>query len=282
MGWNLTQDVEEYAAKAWALMAADPVASTIGLSIIEAIRADVSYSNVPPVFGWYEGEGGVVSGAISITPFWPLLLSVTSEETLPELASELRAWGVPLTEVHGTTTTAPAFASAWIEDQPLRADTTQRQGLYRLGELAAPVGTPGRSRVVAEDDVDLVARWSEDFTRVAGGPAQNQTTIARRFVESGTLCLWEIEAGEVVSMAGWRLPAAGVSRVGPVYTPPEHRRHGYGTAVTAACTQDALDGGAESVVLFTDLANPVSNSIYQAIGYRRVSDRVIMRFVPID
>jgi GNAT superfamily N-acetyltransferase len=282
MGWNLTQDVEEYAAKAWALMAADPDASTIGLTIIEAIRAGVSYSNVPPVFGWYEGEGGIVSGAISITPFWPLLLSVTPEDSIPELARELRAWGVPLTEVHGTITTAPAFASAWIEGQPLGADETLRQRLYRLGELAVPVGTPGRSRIAAEDDVELVARWSEDFTLDAGGPAQNQTAIARRFVENRTLCLWEIDASEVVAMAGWRLPAAGVSRVGPVYTPPEHRRHGYGAAVTAACTQAALDGGAQSVVLFTDLANPVSNSIYQAIGYQRVSDRVIMRFVPID
>ncbi|MDP9319178.1 MAG: hypothetical protein M3O94_08950, partial [Actinomycetota bacterium] len=59
----------------------------------------------------------------------------------------------------------------------------------------------------------------------------------------------------------------GVTRVGPVYTPPEHRRRGYGAAVTAACTRDALDH-AEDVVLFTDLANPTSNSIYQQIGYR--------------
>lgn len=71
---------------------------------------------------------------------------------------------------------------------------------------------------------------------------------------------------------------AGVTRVGPVYTPPEGRRNGYGTAVTAACTAGALQAGAEHVVLFTDLANPISNSIYQQIGYRPVSDRVILSF----
>jgi hypothetical protein len=39
-------------------------------------------------------------------------------------------------------------------------------------------------------------------------------------------------------------------------------------AVTAEATAAALTGGAEHVTLYTDLANPTSNSIYQAIGYR--------------
>jgi predicted GNAT family acetyltransferase len=32
------------------------------------------------------------------------------------------------------------------------------------------------------------------------------------------------------------------------------------------------------VLLYTDLANPVSNSIYQRIGYRDVEDRVVLSF----
>ena len=91
----------------------------------------------------------------------------------------------------------------------------------------------------------------------------------------------------VVMPAGTRLllPASiaglpynrGMVRVGPVYTPPEHRRRGYGAAVTAAASQHALDAGAVQVVLFTDLANPTSNSVYQRIGYRPGDD-----FVELD
>jgi predicted GNAT family acetyltransferase len=33
-------------------------------------------------------------------------------------------------------------------------------------------------------------------------------------------------------------------------------------------------------VLFTDLANPTSNAIYQRIGYRPMSDRRVVRFEP--
>jgi predicted GNAT family acetyltransferase len=31
-------------------------------------------------------------------------------------------------------------------------------------------------------------------------------------------------------------------------------------------------------VLFTDLANPTSNTLYQRLGYRPVSDWVVLRF----
>ena len=82
-----------------------------------------------------------------------------------------------------------------------------------------------------------------------------------------------------MSLAGHTAQVAGSVRVGPVYTPPEHRRRGYGAAVTAATTLHALADGATQVVLFTDLANPVSNSIYQAIGYVAGADFVELGLV---
>lgn len=48
--------------------------------------------------------------------------------------------------------------------------------------------------------------------------------------------------------------------------------------VTAAITQLANDRGATSVVLFTDLANPISNSPYLRLGYEPVEDRVLITF----
>jgi predicted GNAT family acetyltransferase len=63
-------------------------------------------------------------------------------------------------------------------------------------------------------------------------------------------------------------PAAGVARVGPVYTPPGWRRRGYGAAVAATAARSGLRSGVTEIVLYTDLANPTSNSIYRAIGFR--------------
>ena len=69
----------------------------------------------------------------------------------------------------------------------------------------------------------------------------------------------------------------GVS-VGGVYTPPELRRKGYATACVAALSALLLDRGHSFCVLYTDLANPTSNSIYQKIGYRPVTDSAVHRF----
>jgi RimJ/RimL family protein N-acetyltransferase len=41
-----------------------------------------------------------------------------------------------------------------------------------------------------------------------------------------------------------------------------------------------LDAGLRAAVLYTDLANPVSNALYQRLGYRPVEDRVMLSFAP--
>jgi predicted GNAT family acetyltransferase len=69
-----------------------------------------------------------------------------------------------------------------------------------------------------------------------------------------------------------------MARDGPVYTPPDQRGRGFGAAVTAAVSQGALEAGAEEVLLFTDLANPTSNRIYQRLGYRAFEDLVVLLF----
>jgi predicted GNAT family acetyltransferase len=94
--------------------------------------------------------------------------------------------------------------------------------------------------------------------------------------------LWEDE-GEPVSFAGWGGRTPNGIRVGPVYTPPELRGRGYATAVTAELSQGLLDGrlfdgGRQFCFLYTDLANPTSNAIYERIGYRRVAESAEVLF----
>ena len=62
-----------------------------------------------------------------------------------------------------------------------------------------------------------------------------------------------------------------MSRVAPVYTPREHHGRGYAGAAVAQVSRMLRDRGGR-VCLFTDQANPTSNRIYQALGYRPVVD----------
>lgn len=142
--------------------------------------------------------------------------------------------------------------------------------MYRLAELAAPDAVPGRARLAEPPDARLVASFAGAFHAEASpeSPADDWTLFAEHRIAAGEVHLWvDGSGGAAVSMAVVSAPVAGVARVDPVYTPPAWRRRGYAAAVTAAATRAALDGGARDVVLYADLANPTSNSIYQAIGY---------------
>jgi predicted GNAT family acetyltransferase len=93
-------------------------------------------------------------------------------------------------------------------------------------------------------------------------------------LESGSqVLLWTLD-DTPVSMARLHPNVAAMSRMGPVFTPPTLRGQGYGSAVTAAAAQHALLTGAKHVALFADVANPVSNSIYQRIGFEPVARTV--------
>ena len=79
-------------------------------------------------------------------------------------------------------------------------------------------------------------------------------------------------------LTGANAPAFGVARVGPVYTPPAERGHGYATALVAHVSDVALQRGRRACYLHTDLANATSNAMYQRIGYERICDAVDLRF----
>ena len=278
MPWTLTDDVEAYADRVWDLLTASPAEQTVALTVIDALRAGHRWSDAAALFGWLEDDGEVC-GAVSMTPPFELVLAVVPPEAVEELAAALRATGTALPGVNGDDDTVERFATAWTAGTGLRTETAWRQRLYRLHALRPPSPPPpGRARHAEERDHRLAVQWYAAFQDETGAHGGDLDLMVAERIGARRLLVWEDEAGAVVSLAARTAAAAGVARVAPVYTPPEARRRGYGAAVTAACTADALESDAREVVLFTDLANPTSNAIYQEIGFRPVSDRRVVRF----
>jgi RimJ/RimL family protein N-acetyltransferase len=274
MGWRFTGDVEVFVAWAGALLAGDPVEHTLPLTIVEQLRGG-RHSYEEPLFAWY-ADNGAVRGAALMTPPFPLVIAVAECEAVPALAAALRARLGRLPGVSGPVGSVEAFVAAWGGDAPPTADMAMR--LYVLDELVPPAAPAGSARAATPADTETMVGWAYDFQREIGdGEHPVERGVAAQIAER-RLWLWVDPAGQPVAFAARGPALAGVGRIGPVYTPPEHRRHGYGTAVTAACTADALRRGALRTALFTDLANPTSNAIYQRIGYRPVSDRRVIRF----
>src|SRR5262249_17236439 len=94
------------------------------------------------------------------------------------------------------------------------------------------------------------------------------------------LYLWDHEGPR--ALAGYTGPTPHGIRVGPVYTPPEHRNHGYASACTARLSPLLLSQGNRFCFPYTDLPNPTSNRIYRRSGYEPVCDATVHRFLPAE
>jgi len=131
-----------------------------------------------------------------------------------------------------------------------------------------------------DTDAELLVAWSVAFQKEAL-PNEVNPDQARRTVLLGIqdqrLYVWE-DGGRPVSEAMATRPTPHGISIGLVYTPPELRRRGYATALVAELSQRMLDSGREFCTLFTDLANPISNSIYQKIGYQPIGDYSMIFF----
>lgn len=222
-------------------------------------------------------NGNGVAGAAVETRDSVLLVNGLPPETAPAAAQALAAAGANLSGVRGTPATAMAFNQAWHAVRGVLISESSRDVLYRLGELTGPNGVAGEWRTATTGDAETVVRWLNEFFIEAFGEPSNveaSRVMLTSIADAGDhVLLWVVD-GEPVSMARVRAAVAGASRIGPVYTPPGHRGHGYAAAVTAAAARFARRGGASEVVLFADTDNPVSNRVYQRIGFEAVAEDV--------
>ena len=74
-------------------------------------------------------------------------------------------------------------------------------------------------------------------------------------------------------------PTANTVAINAVYTPPVWRGRGYATSAVAELSGRLLGDGYSTCVLYTDVANSVSNSIYRRIGYKPLADSQHIDFV---
>lgn len=285
--WYLTEDIEEFLARAGEFLRSRPARHTVHLTVTETLRSrgPHAYGDAAPEFGVLTGDGGGegavgVRGAFFRTPPHPLCPTSLTEREADALAARLAGLGRELSGVSADRDTAAAYAEAWRRHTGAEVALRQRMRLYRLDELTVPQPVPpGRARVAGEADRKLLARWFEKFCAEADEAAvRDPEEWADERIEQGAVLLWETPDGTPVSMAGAAPEVAGQVRVASVYTPAHLRGRGYAGAVTAAVSRAALEAGAQEVLLFTDLANPTSNGLYQRIGYRPVSDFAVYDF----
>jgi GNAT superfamily N-acetyltransferase len=277
--------VTEFWHVAGMLFMADPVRNTVAVTVAGRLMRGGRFGDVDPIFltvhNTSDSDGDLV-GAAFCTPPFPISVSGLPVRAMTAVADHLVAIGARPSGASGIRPEVEAFTAAWADRTGATPTGQLDQRLYELADLDPPVDVPGAASLATEADVALLTDWRIEFTREAherqGVPARGDVEHqVRDALEAGGQLLWRVD-GRPVSFAMANRPQSGMSRIGPVYTPSEHRGHGYGSAVTAAASQWALDLGAEHVILFTDLSNPVASSIYQRIGFTPIADALEVSF----
>jgi ribosomal protein S18 acetylase RimI-like enzyme len=258
--------------RAGVFLYSQPVLHNLVLSILHARLA-----HGDPGRYWMAIQRGNTLGVVVQSPVtFPAILTPMETSVATAIADAIVEAGVTLPGITADAATAATFAGQWSELSGSAATPFQGLRLYELFEIREVPPTEGTLRQAGANDRSLMIVWTRAFQGEIDEPDDDTELRVDRGLAAGELWLWD-RAGETVSMAVSREPVHGVVRVSGVYTPPEKRKHGHAAACVHALSKRLGDAGYRCI-LYTDLDNPTSNSIYRRIGYRAVAEALRYRF----
>lgn len=175
----------------------------------------------------------------------------------------------------------------WVQTRAGEATPALEMEARRLG-LTSGESVPGM--VVTPDHLREVCRPNVEITNLADPSFLTQAqTVAAAGFEASPHLMAPLYTPQVAATPGLSIYLARVAgqpvstatsfrhrdSVGifNVATPPEHRRHGYATALTIRAAQDAFDAGANFAWL---QSSPLGNSVYLSIGFQHVETYTLL------
>ena len=253
-------------------LSSEPVLHNLILTILHArvVRGD-------PGRYWVALHGEKSVGVVVQSPLeYPAVLTPMGPQAVVALVDAIAEAGITLPGVNGDAATAASFAGQWSERCKSAAAPFQGMRLYELSELGEAPYTESCLRQAGSADRSLVTLWTRAFQEEIGESANDIELRVDRGLAAGEIWLWD-QDGDTTSMALGRDPVQGVVRLSGVYTPPGKRKRGYAAACVYALSKHLRDRGYRCI-LYTDLSNPTSNSIYRRIGYKAVAEALRYRF----
>ncbi len=259
------------------LLAEDEARFNLALGLVARIADGETFGPGEPVLlsAW---DGETLAGMALMTPPHNLLASALPAGAAAAVDAYLAAGGPEPPGVLGSGDVVDAYAAVHTARTGRTARLKRRSGIYRLREVVPPRPVPGALRQVTRADLPTVFAWDRAFEAEVDSVPADDDRVAQRVDES---LLWFWDDGGPRTLVGCGGYTPNGARIGPVYTPPEHRGRGYASAATAAVSDVLLrERGRSYCFLYTDLANPTSNKIYRAIGYEPVGEAREVVFGP--
>lgn len=273
------EDVLSFCDRTQDYLLQQEVAHNLQLRLCRTLVRNEAHYPQPPYLAVVESGSAIAAVAMRTPPF-PLLLSeVQAEGAIALIARDVLATQPDLSGVNGPVAVSTAFAQTWqqLTGQPFNLEMALR--IHQLQQVRAMAMAQGTLRLATEADRDLLLEWHQDFMQEACGdriPNQGSERWVETALRQRSAHLWVDQQPVSLACSLACTPHSVVLNM--VYTPPRYRQRGYASACVSSLSQNLLAQGYRQCVLFTDLANPTSNKIYQAIGYEPVCDWSHYRF----
>jgi predicted GNAT family acetyltransferase len=268
-------DADTFLARAGPFLTAHEAEHNLALGLLGRLRVEPRLYGFEPTFIVAEEAGSVVGCLLRTPPHGVVLSRFESLEAVDPVAEAVLDMHPGLPGAVGPNDVVARFAATWSRLTGAEARIVIRQRVHAAAAVRVVPVAPGGMREARSADVQIILDWLGAFADEALGDAPHvedvEATYQRRETDpDGAWLLWD--DGGPVSLAAYGTPTPTGTRVGPVYTPPEHRGRGYATSLVAELTAERLASGLAFCFLFTDLANPTSNHIYQVVGFEPVRD----------
>jgi predicted GNAT family acetyltransferase len=263
-------------------------ANSLMLGVLLRLKEEPEQFQFPPYLRSTHDTDGLLTVAVQ-TPPKPLLLY---HDRPGNFADSLGMFAADLYQNHWKPTgvlaerdTADTFAQYWAAVTGLRTELALRERLYECGQVRYQPEVSGNLREPTPEELPTIIHWAEAMETELGLPEAGQNTQSRieHLYRVKSVFVWA-DGDHPVSMVLKTRPTRHTISISGVYTPPNLRSRGFASASVSTLTQRLLEAGYKNCNLFTDLANPTSNAIYQRIGYIPVVDYNFHKFlqVPIN
>ncbi|MGG5794442.1 GNAT family N-acetyltransferase [Bacillus nitratireducens] len=203
--------------------------------------------------------------------------SEIAEEDIVELAKELTKVYPDIPGFIGNKKVIQKLAEEIAILEQKKIVVEMEQGVYELKRVKKKWNKDEIFRTINSDELPLIEKWIYQFCEDVKLPTTKEEAKQTAHTLITTNRLFGLEVGgKLVSVAAKTRPTTNNITVNFVYTPKEERKKGYASNCVAALSQRMLDEGYETTTLYTDLANPTSNKIYQEIGYEQIMESVLI------
>jgi uncharacterized protein len=268
--------LEEFCAQALPFLLQQPVHHNLLLGMVGMLKQQAAGATAP-YLAIVTKAGQPIAVAMRTSPYGLVLSAVADEAAVAAIGQDVLIDQPDLVSVNALAPVAAMFTTFWQAQAGKLPTLRMAMKIHQLTEVTTLATVGGALRRANAGDREWLLAWYVAFKREVWGtiPRNGEAWLGQR-LQQQDLFVWQ-DQEPVALVCGDMIPG-DLGRIFLVYTPPKYRRRGYASAAVAAVSQGLLDGGARLCVLFTDLANPTANKIYQAVGYEPICEWLNYQF----